>query len=94
MERIELAVLFAAPEPCKFVNFFFDLCVLLRCDIVKYTHSLVENLLNQHKERAILLMVRVGFDELFDVDGLADLDELVDRFVFWIDDREDMAARE
>ena len=50
MERVELAVLFAAPEPCKFVNFFLDFYVLLRCDIVKYTHSLVENLLNQHKE--------------------------------------------
>ena len=87
MERIELAVLFAAPEPCKFVNFFFDLCVLLRCDIVKYTHSLVENLLNQHKERPILLVMCVGFDELFDVDGLADLDELLNSFVFGSDDR-------
>ena len=50
MERVKLAVLFAAPEPRKFVNFFFDLYVLLRCDVVKYTHSLVENLLNKHKE--------------------------------------------
>ena len=94
MELVESAILFAAPEPCKFVNFFFDLCVLLRCDIVKYTHSLVENLLNQHKERAILLVMCVCFDELFDVDSLADLDELVDGFVFGIDDWEDMAARE
>lgn len=46
MECIELSVLFFAPEPRKFVNFFFDLYVLLRCDLVKYSHSLVENLLN------------------------------------------------
>ena len=35
----------------------------------------------------------VGFDELFDVDGLADLDELLDGFILWLDDWEDMAAR-
>ena len=35
----------------------------------------------------------VGFDELFDVDGLADLDELLDGFILWLDYRKDMAAR-
>ena len=35
----------------------------------------------------------ICFDELFDVDGLADLDELLDGFVFWLDYRKDMAAR-
>ena len=87
MECIELAVLFAAPEPCKFVNFFLDFYVLLRCDIVKYTHSLVENLLNQHKERAILLVMCMCSNELWDVDGLADLDELLNLLVLCCDDR-------
>ena len=81
MKRVELSVLFAAPEPCKFVNFFLDFYVLLRCDVVKYAHSFVENLLNKHKERAVLLVMCICFDELFDVDGLADLDELLDGFV-------------
>ena len=35
----------------------------------------------------------VGFDELFDVDGLADLDELLDGFVFGFDYRKYMTAR-
>lgn len=93
MECVELSVLFAAPEPCKFVNFFLDFYVSLRCDVVKYAHCLVENLLNKHKERAVLLVMCVGFDELFDVDGLAYLDELIDGFVLGGDDWEDMAAR-
>ena len=46
VELVKSLALLFAPEPCKFVNFFFDLCVLLRCDVVKYTHRLVENLLN------------------------------------------------
>lgn len=87
MELVEAAIFFAAPEPRKFMNFFFNLYVLLRCDVVKYTHSLVENLLNKHKERAILLMVRVGFDELFDVDGLGYLDELLNLLILGSDDR-------
>ena len=33
-------------------------------------------------------MVRVGFDELFDVDGLADLDELLNLLILGSDDRE------
>ena len=93
MECVELSVLFAAPEPCKFVNFFLDFYVSLRCDVVKYAHCLVENLLNKHKERAVLFVMCVGFDELFDVDGLADLDELLDGFILWLDDRKNMAAR-
>lgn len=93
MEGVELSVLFAAPEPCKFVNFFLDFYVLLRCDVVKYAHGFVENLLNKHKERPVLLVMCVGFDELFDVDGLADLDELLDGFVLGLDDWKYMAAR-
>ena len=37
-------------------------------------------------------MVCVCFDELFDVDGLRYLYELLDGFVFWLDDRKDMSA--
>lgn len=57
MELVKAFALFFAPEPRKFVNFFFDLCVLLRCDVVKYAHSFVENILNKHIERAISLVV-------------------------------------
>jgi hypothetical protein len=59
MELVKAFAFFAAPEPCKFVNFFFDLCVVLRCWIVKYAHSLVENLLNYHIERTIILVMRI-----------------------------------
>lgn len=37
-------------------------------------------------------MVRVGFDELFDVDGLAYLDELLNAFVFRCNHWEEMSA--
>lgn len=92
MECIKLAVLFAAPEPCKFVNFFLNFCLKLRCDIVKYAHGLVENLLNQHKERAILLVMCMCSNELWDVDGLGYLDELLDALILGSDYWKQIAA--
>ena len=92
MECIKLAVLFAAPEPCKFVNFFLNFCLKLRCDFVKYAHGLVENLLNQHKERAILLVMCICSYELWDVDGLGYLDELLNALILGSDDREEVSA--
>ena len=37
-------------------------------------------------------MVRIGFDELFDIDGLGYLDELLDALILGSDDREEVSA--
>jgi len=94
VEVVKISVLFAAPEPRKFVNFFFNFSNVLRRVGLKYAQSLVENLLNKHKKRSVLLVMRIGFDELRDVDCLAYLDEFIQGCVFYNYNRKHISARE
>lgn len=88
MKLVETLAVYLAPGPCKFIN-ILDNCFIV---LIRYALKALECCLNQHVQRAIQFTMLVLVDDLLHIDGLADLDELLDGFILRLDDREYISA--